>query len=97
MNLTPAPKSIFQATIGTAAAALTTTTGLACNAGIDVYAHPANTVNIAVGLSTAVTTSTGFLIPPGGAKRFLSNDPSKLFAIAASASQAASVSCEDTT
>lgn len=94
MNLKPSPRSIFQAAIGTAVVQLTTTTGIVANAGVDVLAHPANTVSVFVGLSTAMTTSTGFQLPPGTAKRFLSTDPSKLYTLAGSASQGASVSCE---
>jgi hypothetical protein len=93
MPLKPKPDLIFQATIGTAAAALTTTSGRA-DAGIDVLAAPGNSVSVFIGTSTAVTTSTGFQIPPGGRKRFLSTDPSQLFGIAGSASQSVCVSLE---
>jgi hypothetical protein len=93
MNLQPKPDTIFDATVGTAVAQLTTTAYQA-NAGIDVRAVAANTVNVYVGLSTSMTTTASWELAPGESKRFLTKDPSQLYTLAGSASQHVRVSVE---
>lgn len=89
LDLEAKPVTIFNAPVGTAAAALiATTTAYVAKSGIDVKALAANTAPVYIGTSTAVTTSTGWELSPGESKRFLSTNPATLCGISSSASQA---------